>query len=375
MSNLAAYPVLFDTLPPGVTVTAKDVIGGDVNTLVRNMYWMTKGRLVMGGAKAGSLTIKNKLAKSTTLHAHMDTTAVAFDMLLSVLLVFMPFLAEKATLDAILNEAAAASAAAIESGGKSMAAATTTAIKASAREPKTDGKLSFEDAFANVENGGNCIQLQRGTSDQANLHERLVNAVKRAQTCGAIVLDQFDGTKLIQGLLESLKIVPEAVEATISGINNGLTGGRYKLTSAYVTMTPIKPIKMNVGQLAGAWYNDQGWLIVNSDGTGEQHYDPTNDFYAKQPCNSTAAGCVMRFKIKKVSLVGTPANAVATVTGNNSHVMWPEGDTLYFNFITEDGRAIQVSNPAVTSGTDTYSNFCRKDIKSKCAMGSDLGIP
>jgi hypothetical protein len=374
MSNGAAYPVLLDKLPAGVTVSAQDVMNsGDTVTLLRNMYWMRQGQRVIGGAKLGSVTVNGQLAKPAQLHGHMDARAVAYDMLLSVVLVFSPAIAEKAALDAILAEATTASTAAVNKGGSGLAAATKAAIKAGVSEPETNGKLGFGEGLGTAFSGGDCVlESQDARIEEGSFQDHMKTAVKVAQACGKIVFEQFNGTNLIQGLLESLKVVPEIVQAELAGISNALTGGKYKLTSVYADLTPNR---VDVGRLAGKWYNDQGSMTINADGTGVQYYDPTNDFYVQQPCNSTPQGCYMKFRITRTDLVGNPANAVAKVTANNGDVFWRPGQTLYFYYASEDGRAIEVTNPNVTTGTDVVTYLCRYEIKDKCAMGGTIGMP
>jgi hypothetical protein len=311
----------------------------------------------------------------------MDTAAVAFDMLMGVVLAFAPALADKAILDAMITKAATARAS--QEGGKGLAKATAAVIKVGAQGKTEDPNIAknpdFVEGFDSIMTAGDCtLDLREEVHAKKDSRKELLKAaVKAAQTCGKQVFSQLNGTDLIQSLLSVLKLVPETVEAELAGINNFITNGKYKLTSVYADLERFNPYAHH-DPFLGTRYNDTDRIVVNPDGTGTDYYQPPwkeGPNFELPPCGHTAFGCRMTFRITKTWLTsGTNiGQATAIVTSSNAELFSPVGHTLNFSLEPDDSRIFTVNDPAITHGTGQVQYFCRQAVKQECSTGITPG--
>lgn len=92
LRNGFAFPVRTEKLPSGIVLGWQDTFenGADVANLVRNLYWMTQGQAVVGGAALGRATVTPAMKTSAAVKMELDGDALAFDMVMAVLLVIAP---------------------------------------------------------------------------------------------------------------------------------------------------------------------------------------------------------------------------------------------------------------------------------------------
>ncbi|MFJ4480254.1 hypothetical protein [Streptomyces xanthochromogenes] len=328
MVNGVAYPVRLDRLPQGVTVSIKDALGsGDTVSVIRNLYYMTQGQKVIAGAKQGSVTVNDKMTSTVNLHGHMDGTAVAFDMLLGTLLAFMPALsADKSWLEGIVQNIAESQTS--KAGGSGLAKAAQTATHTATSTPATSGGQPDRAAeLGNVLAAGDCIlDSKDAIAYDGPPSDRFKSAVKAAQTCGKLVLSQFNATDLIPALLDSLKLVPEIVQAQLAGISNVFTGGKYKLTSVYIDLTRFDAAAALKSNFQGEWYAHRRLIEIDANGVGTLRWSPFRNYDdpSRDPaCVKAQHGCEMSFQ-----LTVTSAGATARVTASNSPQEWRVGQVV-----------------------------------------------
>ncbi|MGW1269062.1 hypothetical protein [Streptomyces sp. NPDC002491] len=328
MVNGMAYPIRLDRLPSGVTVTGRDVLlgSGDSITVIRNVFWMTQGQRIIAGAKAGSVTVNEKM-KSARLHGHMDGSAVAFDVLLGTLLAFMPALsADKKWIEGIAQKAV--NSASAKEGGAGLARATRATVDDASTSKKPEGQPDVVSQFGTLMGAGDCLlDAKDALSENGSANKRFGSAVKAAQTCAKLALGRVEATELIPALLDSLKLVPEIVQSQIAGISNILTGGKYKLTSVFADLSRFDSAAIIRAEYQGTWQAHRRKVVIEANGSGRYNWspfldydDPSND----PPCaTAQPRGCEASFR-----LIVTPAGATAEVTASNDLKEWPIGHTV-----------------------------------------------
>ncbi|MFJ4077648.1 hypothetical protein ACIP2Z_01675 [Streptomyces iakyrus] len=360
MVNGVAYPIRLDRLPAGVTVTGKDVAlgSGDTITLLRNAYWMTKGQRVIAGAKAGSVTVNERM-RTARIHGHMDGSAVAFDILLGTLLAFMPALnADKKLLESIIQKTVNSSA--TMDGGKGLSQAAQTAVgEAVSNTPRNEGKPDAAKQLGRVLGGGDCIlDSKEALTKDGTANDRLEAAVKAAQSCAKAVLNEIDATEIVPALLDSLKLVPEIVQSQIAGFSNILTGGKYKLTSVYVDLNRFDPVATLRANYEGTWHAHRRKIVIDEDGSGRYNWSPflNYDDPSQDPPCATAEprGCEISFR-----LTVTPVGATAEVTKSNEPQEWPVGREVHVLSNTEANTMIFDTATNISDYGDGGTNeFC-----------------
>jgi hypothetical protein len=358
MVNGVAYPIRLDRLPSGVTVTGRDVLlgSGDSITVIRNVIWMTQGQKVIAGAKAGSVTVDEKM-RSARLHGHMDGSAVAVDVLLGTLLAFMPALsADKKWIEGIAQKAVNSPSA--RDGGAGLALATRATVNDASASRKPEGEADVVSQFGTLMGAGDCVlDTKDALSENGSAEQRFESAVKAAQTCAKLALGRLEATELIPALLDSLKLVPEIVQAQIAGISNILTGGKHKLTSVFVDLSRFDSAAVLKAKYQGTWQAHRRRIIIGADGSGRYNWSPFMDYDdpGNDPPCATAEprGCEVRFR-----LTVTPAGATAEVTASNDLREWPKGRKVRVSSNTEARTMIFDTDHNVDHDGAGSNEFC-----------------
>ncbi|WP_159049425.1 hypothetical protein [Streptomyces sp. NRRL WC-3618] len=358
MVNGVAYPIRLDRLPSGVTITGRDVLlgSGDSITVIRNVIWMTQGQKVIAGAKAGSVTVNEKMT-TARLHGHMDGSAVAVDVLLGTLLAFMPALsADKKWIEGIAQKAV--NSPSVKDGGAGLARATRMTVDDASTSRKVEGQPDVVSQFATLMGAGDCLlDSKDALSENGSAKERFESAVKAAQTCAKLALGQFKATEVIPALLDSLKLVPEIVQAQIAGISNVLTGGKHKLTSVFVDLSRFDSRATLKGNYQGTWQAHRRKIIIDEDGSGRYNWFPFlnyDDPSSDPPCvTAEPRGCEVRFR-----LTVTPAGATAEVTVSNDLEEWPIGHKVNVSSNAEAGTITFDTETNVDHGGGGSNEFC-----------------
>ncbi|WP_143676470.1 hypothetical protein [Streptomyces sp. TLI_146] len=367
MVNGVGYPLRLDRLPQGVTVSIKDALGsGDTVSVIRNLYYMTQGQKVIAGAKQGSVTVNDKMTRTANLHGHMDGTAVAFDMMLGTLLVFMPALsADKSWLEGIVQNIAVSQTS--KTGGSGLAKAAQTATHTATSTPaKSEGQPDRAAELGNVLAAGDCIlDSKDALASDGSPGDRFKSAVKAAQTCGKLVLAQFNTTALIPALLDSLKLVPEIVQAQLAGISNVFTGGKYKLTSVYVDLTRFDAAAALKANFQGEWYAHRRLITIDENGAGTLNWGPYwnyRDPSSAPACTKAKHGCEMSFQ-----LTVTPAGATARITASNSPQDWRVGQVVgVLSQPSTDTIIFDTANNIDDAGIGGTNQFCGPRSNHQC---------
>lgn len=380
-----AYPVHLQSLPRGVTVTSSDVLrSGDTVGILRNLFWMTHGQLVIPGARIGTVTVTPTMTGQVRLQGSMDYQAVAQDICLAFLLTFSGVGKEaEASVDATLSHIAAEAATA-DGGSQALAestrkavtdaaddagvvnTATTSASKKATPAPDQSGNSGEVTAVTVMENLiglGDCVLDSReAVHPQGSAKQRLTAGVKAATTCIKTVMGHLEVGETLTALLDSVRIVPELVQAQLAAVSSVLTLGRYHLTSVYADIA-----RFDAAASLRTYVNTDGWyahwhrLVITPDGTGTLYYrgpaaPPVMPCMRQQP-----AGCHSEFR-----LVVTAQGAYLHITSANGP-LWAAGQDIPIKHVPGKDQLIagtDFDNPHAAG--NTYLTFCGPAAVGEC---------
>ena len=248
LRNGFAFPMLLDEVPEQLRIKMDDVWenGSDLTNLLRNLYWVTQGRMVLSGAELGSITVTPDMKSKVTAHMNIDDSAVAFDAVIAFLMVIAP-------------EAAGAKAA-IKSGMESALKGVVSVGELGKAESLVREAYDAMDCVVGE------LHAKPSAANEVFKSAGMQTSADVAHSC----LSKILGTAHLEGalfeLLSTLKVIPEIIEATIYHKVDDFTKiiGNFEITppSATVTYNPF-------GSFAGTWTVHGAQLVIRRNGTGD----------------------------------------------------------------------------------------------------------
>lgn len=225
MRNGYGFPLRVNTFPSGYTQSWNDIFinGGDVLNQVRNGYWHFWRQAVLPGADLGSLTVKSTRQGTSQLNLNLDATSIAEDVVLSVLLLFVP-----------VDKVAGAY------GEKGIVNALQEVVRIGKNKGGDGPSKWLQQAF----DGLDCVNTFAHYI--AKLippfkKENLGSIVDVGRKCVSSIMDTLNLESVLVDILGSLKIVPEVVEATVAvALSTGQFPGFDSNTTQYsITVTRL----------------------------------------------------------------------------------------------------------------------------------------
>jgi hypothetical protein len=244
LRNGFAFPVRTEKLPDGIVLGWQDTFdnGADLANLVRNLFWMTRGQAVVGGAALGRMTVTPAMKASAAVKMELDGDALAFDMVLAVLLVLAP---ETAVIKAAIKKTMQA--------GVKAALKTTGWLKAA-----SDALECTNSAW----HGAKYAKLLADPFSKASVQAQ----AEVVQGCLGTVLGRLDLKGAVKDLIASVKTIPALLQTVLYpvAISLGEQLGIYqhKPPAATVRRTSRE------ASFAGHWAVHGLTLDIAKNGTG-----------------------------------------------------------------------------------------------------------